>query len=343
MFFKFDTSGIQVLQDNEDAKSITANRYFGMGVPFNKLAEAFKLPIKDIPGGNIGYLPFSLSPAGQVNEPEPAAAAEPKPGKLLKHKLSESQKEIKWIGFIKIADKFEARVKLAVQKFFSHQELDVLARLDAQKSLRHKVKADDVLFDPDEEGKKLSGKMKPLYEQIIQKQAQQEIDNFNFSISFDLSNPRVADWIEKHGLDAALAINETTKEALRAALSEGLDAGESISDLAKRVADVYATAKDARAYLIARTETIAASNEGALETYRQTGLKIKKGWLSARDERTRDTHLEAGKEYDDSGAIPVDADFYVGTNGGHGAAPGQIGLPEEDCNCRCSVYPVIEE
>jgi len=339
MFLKFDTSSIAVLQENEDAKSITAARYFQMGIPYNKIAIALKLPIKEIVGGNIGYLPFSMSAIG--SETTPTTEAPVKTAKLLKQKLNDTQKEIKWKGFIKITDKFEPRVKTIMQKFFSSQELDVLVNLEKQKRMKKKINIDDLLFDIGEEAKKLSLKTKPITQQIIQKQAQQEIENFNFSISFDLSNPRVVEWIEKHGLDAATNINQTTKDALRATLAEGVDAGESIVDLSKRVADVYGVAKDARSNLIARTETIAASNEGALESYRQTGLKIKKGWLAAFDERTRDTHIEAGQEYDDAGAIGTDEEFFVGI--GKGQAPGQIGLAEEDCNCRCSIYPVIEE
>jgi hypothetical protein len=66
----------------------------------------------------------------------------------------------------------------------------------------------------------------------------------------------------------------------------------------------------------------------------------RKGWLAALDENTRETHIEAAREYDDSGAIALDEDFYVGD--GHGQAPGQIGSAEEDINCRCSIYPVID-
>lgn len=339
LFLAFDTSKIDVLQENEDAKSQVAKRYFDMGVPYNRVAEALKLPIQKIEGGEIGYLPFSLMPISEAGKPAAPAAPADKPEKRLK--MTETQKVAKWKAFVKIADRHEERVKLTVQNYFKWQESEVQVNLDDQKNLKKKVIVEDILFDPKEASKKLATAMKPNYLEIIKDQAAQEIANFNFGISFDLNNPRVTAWIEQHGGSAIENINNTTLDELRATLTEGVDSGESIPDLAKRITEVYDRAIGARSNNIARTETIGASNEGALEAYRQTGLKIKKGWLSAGDERTRETHIAAGKQYDDNGAISLSDDFQVGA--GSGAAPGQIGLPEEDCQCRCSIYPVVEE
>jgi hypothetical protein len=330
-----------VLQENEDAKSVTAARYFAMGVPYNRVAEALKLPIKEIDGGDIGYIPFSLMPVGEAARHEPVKDEPQKSAKRFSLKMTDAQKEVKWKAFVKIADAHEERVKAVVRKYFKDQETDVQISLDEQKRLKKKINIDDILFDDEEEGARLFAAMQPHYREIIKAQAAQEIANFNFGILFDLSNSRVSSWIEKHGGNAIDGINKTTKDALRSTLSEGVAAGESIPDLAKRVTGVYDAAVGYRADRIARTETIAASNEGALETYRQTGLNIKKGWLSAMDERTRETHIVAGRTYDDNGAIGVDDDFQVGA--GTGSAPGQIGLPEEDIQCRCSIFPIVAE
>lgn len=340
MYLKFDTSGVEVLQANEDAKSKVAQTYFAMGVPYNDLAEKLNLPVKGVPGGDVGYIPFSLMPAGAAAEP----VAEPQPvkkPKLLSAKLTETQKQLKWESFVKVADVFEERMAKTVKRFFLDQEQDVITALENLKKLKKKIDIDAAMFDDDAENARLKKLFEPLQKQIIAQQAKLEIDNFNFGISFDLENPRVAEWISKRGLEASDSINKTTKEALRSTLSEGVSAGETIPQLAARVSETYMTATASRAKMIARTETIAASNEGALESYRQTGLKVKKAWLSANDERTRETHIQAGKEYDDDGAIPLDAPFIVGS--GSGAGPGLIDDPAESVNCRCSVYPIIEE
>jgi HK97 family phage portal protein len=338
LFLKFDTSGVQVLQDNEEAKVKIAKMYFDMAVPYNDIAEKLNLPVKEIPGGDIGYIPFSLIPTTQAAQPKPSDDGKRAPKSL---KLTDAQKLAKWNVFVKIADVHEAKVKSAVQQYFKVQESDVQIALDEQKSLKKKIVIDDILFDSEGEGKRLFGILKPQYLEVIKAQAAQEIASFNFGISFDLSNPRVAAWIEKHGGEAISEINKTTRDALRVTLAEGVEAGESVPDLAARISKVYDDAIGYRADRIARTETISASNQGAIETYKQTGLKIKKGWLSAGDERTRETHIAAGQKYDDGGAIGLSEDFKVGA--GAGAAPGQLGVAEEDINCRCSVYPVVEE
>ena len=92
-----------------------------------------------------------------------------------------------------------------------------------------------------------------------------------------------------------------------------------------------------RAETIVRTEANRVFGIGANERAKQVEKKnpgLKKWWLTAGDERVRDTHFEAGIRYSEDKAIPIDQPFRVG------AAtldfPGDpAGLPEEVINCRC--------
>lgn len=61
--FMTDLSGVTALQDSEGEKLEWAEKYFGMGVPYNALAEALSLRVSEIPGGDTGYLPSNLLPA----------------------------------------------------------------------------------------------------------------------------------------------------------------------------------------------------------------------------------------------------------------------------------------
>ena len=54
-----------------------------------------------------------------------------------------------------------------------------------------------------------------------------------------------------------------------------------------------------------------------------------KTWGTMLDDRVRDTH-----EYLEGVTIPIEAEFYS-FRGGSTLYPGQWGIPEEDCNCRC--------
>ena len=140
------------------------------------------------------------------------------------------------------------------------------------------------------------------------------------------------DWIKLRSLTLAKSINKTTLEALRSQLALGFEAGESIQELTKRIEGYFTENAKTRAEIISRTETIAASNRGAQDRYQKEGVQ-KKEWFSAPD--ARPTHLEANGQI-----VAINDNFNVGA--GSGPGPGQIGLPEEDINCRCAILPVIE-
>lgn len=146
---------------------------------------------------------------------------------------------------------------------------------------------------------------------------------------------RVLDYIERTAGEKIRGANETTVEALRAELAEGVGEGEGVRDLAARVERVFDDASRRRAETIARTEVVGASNTGALDGYRAAGVPAKE-WLSARQPRTRETHqiLDGQRQH-------IEADF-VSSSGAHGPCPGRLGRAEEDINCRCSVAPVLE-
>lgn len=64
------------------------------------------------------------------------------------------------------------------------------------------------------------------------------------------------------------------------------------------------------------------------EELKDTELRLVKVWDATLDEKTRDTHfILHGTE------LPLDGWFE--TYRGRSQAPGEFGIPEEDCNCRC--------
>ena len=105
-------------------------------------------------------------------------------------------------------------------------------------------------------------------------------------------------------------------------------AGEKIPSLASRVSAVYDDAKGYRSTLIARTETITASNGGSFQAYKQSGVVKKKEWLATVADwpNVRDAHKALHKE-----KVALDKPF---SNG--------LMFPGEP-NCRCTILPVIEK
>jgi hypothetical protein len=68
-------------------------------------------------------------------------------------------------------------------------------------------------------------------------------------------------------------INETTRDTIRAAIAEGMDAGEGAAQLGARIA-AAAAFDEYRGELIARTETMFAWNSSAIESYRDGGVTM---------------------------------------------------------------------
>jgi len=89
-----------------------------------------------------------------------------------------------------------------------------------------------------------------------------------------------------------------------------------------------------RAERVARTEVIGVNNYAAQNTYEENGVKQHE-WLATDDSRTRDDHAEA-----DGQVRGINEPFTVG--GEQLMYPGDsAGSPEQTCNCRCALLPVI--
>ena len=88
----------------------------------------------------------------------------------------------------------------------------------------------------------------------------------------DLMDEAARTWIAERSLLLAKSINKTTMEAIRNELALGFEAGESMLQLSKRIEGYFTDKAKIRATMISRTETIAASNEGALRRYEKEGV-----------------------------------------------------------------------
>ena len=164
--------------------------------------------------------------------------------------------------------------------------------------------------------------------------ANAQIDAYSLGISFDLSRPVVQQWIDARLNLWSRLTNDETGRLLNQEVIAALDAGESIREMQVRVEKVFNFNDVVRSERIARTEMLSASNRGALEAYRQSGVVERKRWLAARDDRTRDAHAEANGQ-----TVALDVPFLV--MGESVMAPGE-GSAANSINCRCTIVPLLE-
>lgn len=123
------------------------------------------------------------------------------------------------------------------------------------------------------------------------------------------------------------------------AITQGIVQGESIPDIAKRIA--HQTGERNRAALTrqARTAMTGAQNAGRIQAMHDAedmGIKVKKKWIATLDKKTRDAHAEL-----DGQVVDADKPFVV--NGMEIMYPGDPNAdPSLVYNCRCTLgweYP----
>ena len=130
---------------------------------------------------------------------------------------------------------------------------------------------------------------------------------------------------------------ETTRHQIVRAVSKGYSDGLGQRGVADYILDLVPSLSQYRANMIARTETHGAANYGSDEAAKQTGLPLSREWISAQDERTRETHRAANGT-----TASMDGKFKIGD--AELAFPGDPDGPaEEVINCRCTVAYIVDD
>ncbi len=184
---------------------------------------------------------------------------------------------------------------------------------------------------------RLTAETDPVMAARIEEWAKSALDDLGAEAKFDLLNPLLPKFLEEQSTTRIKGmVDGTTRDQLRYQLAEGVRAGESIDELELRVDGTFDVATDARAENIARTETLRASNWATHEAQKVSGVVATRKWVATPDGRTRPEHAALnGVE------VGIDEAFTID---GHTAMyPGGFGIPEEDCNCRCTTVAVISD
>jgi hypothetical protein len=135
-------------------------------------------------------------------------------------------------------------------------------------------------------------------------------------------------------------INRTTENQIRRIIRGGIDEGLSVAKIGFNIRTMAAPMSALRANIIARTETHTAANFGAQQAAELTGLNMKREWVSAQDDRTRDTS-EADHVDADGQTVGMKEPFTV--SGEKLMFPGDpSGSAANVINCRCAVVFIYD-
>ncbi len=238
---------------------------------------------------------------------------------------------------------YQSQFLRLARQFFDTQKAHVLKQLPplAGKSVQRKL---DPLFNLDGEIKRLALLFRPVYHDHVTEAAREAMLLVGVT-GFDANDPRVTKFIQNRPNKISKSVNDETDKQLRAALSQGISAGEGLDELTARVEQVYGSAAGYRAERIARTETIRANNFAAQEGWHQSGVVAAKEWFTAKDERVCEfCGPMDGVVVTLSGEFFKKGDVMDGNNGGSLKMDFEsIQGPPLHVSCRCTMLPVLAE
>lgn len=231
----------------------------------------------------------------------------------------------------KAIDNKSESYKKSILNYADDQKSRVIAELKSDKSFNSKALKG--LFDIAKESKLFAEISIPFITEFVVSAGKEALQTITPQNDFEVTDA-IKNYIKERAKIISKQINDTTLDKLSSTLAEGIDAGEGIADLTKRVESVYDEYPTYRAESIARTETTAANNKGFTEGYRQSGVANAKEWIATNDSRTRDSHAHADGE-----VVKLDDSFSNGLD-----YPGDPKAdPAETINCRCVLAPAWKE
>lgn len=264
----------------------------------------------------------------------------------------------------RLAVSWEGPFGEAANRAFEHDRRELLAALAAQREKGLRLKASTNWSDvalalqayllTGQATEAWQREFLPLIAALFAAEAEQLGTTLGVSIAFDVTNIYAVDWFNQYTLSFAKPIVATTSDAITNMLGQAMQEGWSIRTMERRLgtmfdqwmrgdvpADQFAWYSERmpqyRREMIARTETMRASNAGSYEIYDVAGVQSRE-WLATGDNRTRETHLMANGQ-----VKPMGIPFIVG--GYPMMYPGDASMgapPGEFINCRCTIIPVVE-
>ena len=182
---------------------------------------------------------------------------------------------------------------------------------------------------------------RPQYAQTIKVFGKRILDSFKSCDGYEIKAEddfaaATAKWIQTESAKTVKDISETTEKRIRSAIAFTFESGAGTAQAAANeiLSRTGGGVSKRRALTIAQTETHKASTFGSQTAAESTGVEMRKVWISAADERTRETHTQTDSR---SHSKPVDLDDEFVVGGDSMTAPGLGSDPAENVNCRCVV------
>jgi HK97 family phage portal protein len=341
--YKYDFSDVAELKQSVDTIDKQAKLLKFLGYTTNEINEKLNLEMEEIddPVLNMRTIPNSLIPASELlMDDEEATASDPTellaeylPDEQVKETAARSNySQVKYSRNItRLKRKSERDMAGKIGKFFSKELGDVMRivlgkQSSAEKPLDVNTTLAEIMNKINENKAKLAITLKPLFEE-----ASLEADKLAISM---LNNselePLIADEVVDALVNNITNVSNYSYKLIRNQIKTGVNAGETIEEIADRVKRVYKF-NSARSRTIARTETLKAVEGTTDLRYRREGVKMKQ-WLNTGGPESREEHNNNAAQ----GPIPYDQPFQ------NGQMTTAEGTASQVINCRCTIVPIIK-
>lgn len=209
----------------------------------------------------------------------------------------------------------------------------------------------DIYMNADRKAREmLGGTTKQVFAESANRTAYDMSKELRGAVSFNLYDTKTVDRLLKDDpkMLPEWKINEKkdyiwNEKRVQNAVTQGIIQGESVYDIGEKLYKDLSASNANKMDMFARTAVTGAQNAGRVERMKETeesGIKVKKKWIAAHDNRTRDTHADL-----DGQEVDVDEKFKT-FDGREIDYPGDpTADPDLVYNCRCTlvyVYPKYE-
>lgn len=257
-----------------------------------------------------------------------------------------------------LSDREAQRLRGQVRKYYTESLKNIqneLARLDrkgnltyAQMNNYNRLQNLEKFIDKEignvtgNSSRTMKARFKSIFEESYYRGAYGAEKTVNAKLGFGLLKKEVIEEAILNPLDRIGFVNRNRENGraiarqLKQEITQGLSQGHGYRKIANQVSK-RVNIGYRKSVRIVNTEThriTESAKQRCMEDAKNYGVEMEKRWLSTLDGNTRDSHKDL-----DGQQVPVGENFQG--DSGTGPAPGQLGDPSEDINCRCTTIGVI--
>ena len=250
---------------------------------------------------------------------------------------TKAQDETRWKEWSDYVHAAEKDIAETVQKINADQKAEVLSHLPG---IVGKAINPGDLFDVKKWISITTDALSPIVETLFVEQAKQAAAEVQSTFDFTQATREA---VHQSVQMMSESYQETTLASLEDHINEGLQAGESLADITKRVDQVYEWSNESRAKMVAKTESFRTANSALKSAWQQSGVVKTVKWYTASQDPCPFCLSLNGK------VVSIDQNFF--NNGdsitvGEGDEAktmsldyGDVGAPPLHPNCFCFIRP----